>query len=199
MIPHRIHLWWNTDPPAPVMAAAESWQELHPHWDVHLWGADDKLTPALAAADHTGVVDDDRVRHRSNVVRWWLLATYGGVWVDTDTEPLHPLDELVTDDRPFCARVAVTEATVIGGPARHPLFAEAFARSTQRRTRPDSAPATSGAYLLDELARSHDVRVLEAGAFCDFDARGRTIRPPQHSPRYARHDWATSSRRATTL
>lgn len=40
------------------------------------------------------VREADRIKHRSNVVRWWALFIYGGWWADSDLIPLRPFTEL---------------------------------------------------------------------------------------------------------
>jgi hypothetical protein len=188
MTPPVIHLWWDDTPPPAVEACADAWKAMHPGWVVHLWGNEPDL-PVVPNTDSVTAVD--LVRHRSNLIRWWLLVTFGGVWVDCDTEPLAPLDPLINTDSPFCGSVAGPEATIIGGPAGHRLFTALYEHS-QRTTVRTTAPHLSGAHLLARYA-TDDLRVLEPGAFFDRDRRGRPIRCTGR--RYARHQWQTSGTR----
>jgi mannosyltransferase OCH1-like enzyme len=198
MIPRILHLWWHTSEiPDDVRDTCDHWHVLHPFWRVRLWTNEPQLSNALAAADATesSVVPEDRIRHRANLVRWHLLRDQGGVWVDTDTEPLYRLDRLVDTPTPFCGRVTRAESTVIGGPPQHPLF-EMLATEAARPQTTNRAPVSSGSHLLHAcLAHFPEVRVLEPGAFFDIDSDFTPIPEPTQTPRYCRHRWATSSER----
>lgn len=199
MIPRIIHLWWH-DPDVPdhVQAAFNQWHNMHPYWRVRLWTNQPEVGPALSAAtrNHASVIAGDEIRYRSNVVRWHLLRDSGGVWVDTDTEPLTRLNRLLDSPTPFCGRLARAEATVIGGPPHHPLF-ELLATEAIQPSAPTTATMLSGSILLDDVIhRFPDARILEPGAFFDVDSDGVTQIPlPLKTPRYCRHRWDTSLQR----
>lgn len=40
------------------------------------------------------VIPRQRLRHRANCVRWWMLAEYGGWWADYDLVPFRHFDTL---------------------------------------------------------------------------------------------------------
>lgn len=202
MIPRIIHLWWHAiDAPQPVLDAVAQWQRLHPAWDVRLWSHEPELQPARDAAARNAacVPSTDHIRHQANHVRWQLLHDRGGIWVDTDTTPLVALDGLIESDRPFCGRIGRPEPTVIGGPARHSLFA-ALVNDASQPHAIGRAPRVSGSHALNRCLRpEHDVRILEPGAFFDRNSDGTPIPAPEATPRYCTHRWDTSSRYATTL
>jgi mannosyltransferase OCH1-like enzyme len=198
MIPRILHLWWHTPQvPDDVRDTYDRWHALHSYWRVHLWTNEPALSGAFSAANanETSTVPEDRIRHSANLVRWHLLADQGGVWVDTDTEPLCRLDRLLDTPTPFCGQITRTEPTVIGGPPRHPLF-EMLATEAARPQPTCRAPVLSGSHLLHACtAHFTDIRVLEPGAFFDIDSDGSPIPEPTRTPRYCRHRWATSSQR----
>lgn len=196
VIPRRIHLWWHGTPPGHVQQCAEQWGDVNRGWDVTLWGDqfDALVAVDTARRNEQCVYPSDHVRHYSNLVRWRLLNLYGGVWVDCDTEPLLSLEGLIQDPTPFCASMVGPEPTVIGGPAAHSLWGALY-RQSQRTTALCTAPEMSGARLLGRILEGdrQDMRIMEPGCFFDKDARGRTV--VSRAPRYARHQWATSSAR----
>jgi Glycosyltransferase sugar-binding region containing DXD motif len=203
MIPRLIHLWWHTiDLPAEVADTRDQWQQMHPSWQVTLW-----TTPGAAGSEgiiidralqtargnENRIVGNDHVRHHANHVRWRLLHDLGGVWVDTDTEPLEPLDSLLDIDTPFCGRITRPEATVIGGPARHGLF-DALIHASSGIGPAGRAPQVSGSLILMRCSNQYpELRILEPGAFFDIDAHGKAVDPPRNTPRFTRHRWNTSS------
>lgn len=98
-IPRIIHQFWGGDPmPEHYVHYRDRWRELHPDWQVKLWAPG--TVPALR---HQDLYDrpwvwsprSDPWMWRSDVFRYEILHTEGGLWVDMDLEPLHPVDELL--------------------------------------------------------------------------------------------------------
>jgi hypothetical protein len=162
VIPTVIHRWW-TGPPSPL----EPWlgltlRSLHPRWTVHDW-TDDTLP--FTVDDHPELVlPAEQVRHRSNVVRYRLLAAYGGWWLDHDLVLLHPLTDLPQvptiaslHDRP--------EGCLISSEAGDPVMA-ALAETAICPGRPPFAANVSGAALLATADGHwrHEPRVIPFGA-----------------------------------
>lgn len=199
MIPRRLHLWWH-DPvfPESVSVTRNAWAELHPSWDVYLWCREEELTLALAtaAANNGSVVAQDRHRHMSHLVRWHLLHDHGGVWVDCDTEPIAPIDDVLTPGTPFCSSLSGPRPTVIGGPPGHPLWTGLIQASSRHTSQPVTSPTLSGAHVLGPLVGQHpDVRVMESGMFFDRHVDGRDVPAPRTGRRVCGHRWDTSSGR----
>lgn len=192
MTPTLLHLWWHERPaPRAVAAIADAWRALHPAWDVRLWTDEAELAGPRALAP-PGVPQVDLVRHVANVVRWRLLADYGGVWVDCDTHPLRPLDPLL-GDRPFSAGAGdMPTPFVIGGPAGHELWLDALRASTTDPTGP--SPVASGGRMLARFARNGRLDIIPCNQFADHDAAGTPLPAPPDG-RYCTHDWTTSRTR----
>jgi len=95
-IPKVIHrIWLGPIEPPEFVAFGERWAELHPDWRVITWR--DWMLPAL---DNQSLFDRAASpAQRADILRLELLRRYGGVYVDTDMEPLRPLDELLADQR----------------------------------------------------------------------------------------------------
>lgn len=120
---------------------------------------------------------EDSFRHRSNMVRWWLLASLGGLWLDHDAE-LHAEppegDWVAAVGGSACAAAVQLE---VG----HPL-AWAMLGHIDRCLPSDlGAPAVSGRAPLTLLARKYDVVF-------------RQIPGPGHKPTWISHRWDTSSK-----
>lgn len=122
-----------------------------------VWHDDDLPDPITWWCDaRMDQVDhNDRHRHRSNLVRWWLLAELGGLWLDHDAT-LHadppPGDWVAGVGLHACAAAIQLEPG-------HPL---AWAMLAHFETLPPSrhrAPAVSGQAPLAAFAPVHQVRL----------------------------------------
>lgn len=98
----NVHQLWIGSPfPDHLRRLANTWQQHHPNWEYRLWTQDelDRLeTPypeLIAKADK--IAPPDAVHQmRSDLYRWAILNQYGGLWADTDSWALRPMDELIT-------------------------------------------------------------------------------------------------------
>lgn len=122
-IPRIIHRIWLDEPMTPEIAAlGRAWQELHPTWRVHTWR--DWELPRLRCQEQFDAAENPA--QKADIARLELLHRFGGVYVDTDFEPLRPLDGLIAATTFFAA----TEdghwvATgIMGSVPCHPLLAE---------------------------------------------------------------------------
>ena len=102
-----IHqLWIGSELPAGLARCVQSWRDMHPDWEHRLWTEKDLArlrTPyddlIARAADY--VPEDAINQFKSDLYRWVILQEHGGLWADTDTWPLKPIDELITSDAVF--------------------------------------------------------------------------------------------------
>lgn len=82
---NRIHRYWTGDTPMPsssILAGriASGLGELTD------WTDDSLPTPIRDIAEQhvADVPDDQRPKHKANIVRYALLQSYGGIWIDHD-------------------------------------------------------------------------------------------------------------------
>lgn len=92
-----IHRYW-TGPSSPPH---EPWlgnaiRSLNPTIELHDWTDDDLPLPFLTilASCARQVCPADQLRHRSNIIRLYLLIHHGGYWYDYDVIPLCPATSL---------------------------------------------------------------------------------------------------------
>eukprot|EP00978_Attheya_sp_CCMP212_P020504 scaffold58792_cov56-Attheya_sp.AAC.1 len=102
-IPSRLHFVWisvglrtgRPQPPMPdsVQNRIEDWKKLHHNWDVIVW--DNQLVrehfPDLAKL--AALVP--RAAWAADLIRYAVLERLGGIYLDTDIEPIHSLDPLL--------------------------------------------------------------------------------------------------------
>lgn len=91
-IPRIIHQIW-LGPLEPPLQAMQSWQELHPSWEYKLWT--EQNIPQLKNQHAFDV--SDNYPQKSDVLRYELLAKFGGVYVDADEYCLKPIDGLIAE------------------------------------------------------------------------------------------------------
>lgn len=98
IIPKIIHQTWKTaQVPEEWRTCVESWKRFNPNWTYHLWTDEEGRR---FVADHY----PEFLNHydgysyniqRADALRYLVLHTYGGVYVDLDFECLRSIDELL--------------------------------------------------------------------------------------------------------
>src|SRR3990167_9191444 len=98
MIPRVLHQIWLGGPfPDEFARYRQLWLALHPGWEHHLW-TDDTMIPLRNQALYDAaeqIAPGSEQQFRADGARYEILAVYGGVYADTDMEPLRPIDELL--------------------------------------------------------------------------------------------------------
>lgn len=100
-IPKIIHQTWKTsEVPERCRAFQESWKKFHPDWEYRLWTDEDN--EAFIKTHYPWFFDKFRSYprniQRADVVRYFILYHYGGLYVDLDFECLRPFDNLMSRD-----------------------------------------------------------------------------------------------------
>lgn len=117
----------------------------------------------------------DAPRHRSNMVRWWLLLEHGGLWLDHDA--------LLHQDPPEGPWVASHRghacAAAIHLPPGHELAWAMLHHIDHQPPSDRPCPQVSGAYPLTTHARRLGVPMVE-------------IPGPDDPPTWIEHRWVTS-------
>jgi hypothetical protein len=82
MIPQIAHfIWLNEDPPDWVTRNVNTFEEFHPDWTIWIW----RHPPENMPVDLRQLMSElPYVVSRSDIFRYWLLAEYGGVYLDCD-------------------------------------------------------------------------------------------------------------------
>ena len=196
MIPRIMHrIWLGANSGDPIPAEFEDyWQRLkalHPGWQFQTWsGVPLNLwnrEAFYAATTHAG---------RSDVLRYEVLARRGGIYLDTDVEPLRSFEPLLNDDRPFAAweDKHMICPTVMGSPAEHPATAALVAALGPWAKAHKGQPPNrqTGPYFLTAQWKDRtDVRLLEPEAFYPIHWSDKaSLGGPYPKESYAVHHWA---------
>lgn len=194
MIPRIFHRIFLDDPiPDGFESYWERFQALHPSWEFYTWDDSRQLDwmrnrEAFDRADtHAG---------RSDVLRYEILARVGGVYVDTDVEPLRAFDELLESPEPFAGWEddRLLCPTVMGSPPGHPAI-EALLDALpnwSRKHRHSPPNRQTGPYFLTRYWRwRQDVRLLPPVAFYPVHwSNKRALGGPYPPEALSVHHWA---------
>lgn len=160
-------------------------KSLNPLEEVIDWTDQSLPEEALAFVDGTmsKVPSSHYPRHRSNVIRIWLLNHFGGTWYDHDLIPLAPLDEL-----PEVATASHRYSRCncfLRFPVGHPFLGEMLNRIQKSGEVPSSV--CLGELLVHEVASNYDIATLVLPL--EVDGTPNTVAEP-----WAIHAYMTSSR-----
>lgn len=177
MIPRILHRIWLDDPmPAEFARYGVGWRRLHPEWRHIDWTRTNEL-PRLINQDlfdrAPQIVPKDWKRFRADLLRLELLWIYGGVYIDTDVEPLRPIDEPLDGVECFAAwspnrgprgERLLTQA-VMGATPEHPFIGECIRRA------PEAVERYQGRPLAQVVGPWHVTRVYEDAVAKESDQR----------------------------
>ena len=94
-IPNLLHLIWVGQSPQPdyIAIRVSKWKELMPHWTVRLWTNEDLKD---VRADVLELIDKtEKGVQKADILRYYIIETYGGVYMDSDVEPVKSLDPIL--------------------------------------------------------------------------------------------------------
>lgn len=136
-IPRILHqIWIGSPPPAWVRRTWATWdvfmEEHHGDWTIQRWtdnsldsvGSAHPLVRTLRAAGRVGMTP----RGTADLLRVQAVSLFGGLYFDSDTVPLQPLDRFVGDRGGWIGTAPRTEGTrtianaSFGFPAGHPFL-----------------------------------------------------------------------------
>ncbi len=132
-IPHVIHRLWLGPRPMPERFRdyGREWERLNPGWTCHDWSWHD-LPENLANGD---ILDDIWARCTrgdsielatalADVIDYDLVARFGGIYMNTDMQPVRPLPPELSDGRAWAARESPRTIVnaAMGGPPEHPFW-----------------------------------------------------------------------------
>ena len=191
-IPRLLHRVWTGGSPLPPEAAAfgERLAELHPEWTSRLWTDADLETLAVTARERRLCRSASEL---SNLVRYAVLARYGGVYLDTDVEPLRAFDALLPGRRAFAGLELPQRlgTAVLGAEPGHPLLvrAAAEARGTVA-TGAHNADANGPLFFTLVAEQEPDgLAVLPQGNFYPYSWTEPERRRERFPDAYCAHHW----------
>lgn len=102
-IPKLAHCYWSGSAlPKTFRLLLDRFRALHPGWHVKVW-SDRTLPPLLNHREYQGIA---QLAWKADVVRYDLVAQFGGVWMDLDIVWMKCLDDLLDGCEAFGGREA---------------------------------------------------------------------------------------------
>lgn len=167
MIPKILHYIWlgQGEQSNTIKKCIDSWKKHLPEYKFMLW---DEQTYNINQAPRF-VQEAYQVKKwafAADYIRTWALYQYGGIYLDTDTEVLKPLDKFLSNRFFIGTQVFVIDKTkkekqnvvnlsmgVIGSEAKHPYLKECMDRITSTSIiKPDgSIDTTVTNYLMSDI------------------------------------------------
>ena len=98
-IPKTIWIFWYqgiSNAPFVVRGCIDSWVKENPGWEVVVLDKDNLAEYVVLALPNEKLADISLTK-QSNLVRLQLLSQYGGVWADSTTLCMRPLDDWIDD------------------------------------------------------------------------------------------------------
>jgi len=131
MIPRIINQVW-VGPPIPERLAIwmGSWRDMHPDWEYRLWrdGDLDWLEHRDIVADWERLAPRNRGQFVSDIARLEIVHRFGGIYIDSDMEPVRRLDALLEPDcwfawhRPAGWQPNFVAQAFFGAVPKHPIL-----------------------------------------------------------------------------
>src|SRR3954452_17313832 len=199
IIPRVFHRLWLGDAPMPAEYEqfGETWAYHHPEWEMRLWRAED--LPPLRNQHLFDAADS--FTQKSDIARYEILLRFGGVYVDTDFECLHPFDALLGGVEAFIgtedgAHLSIGLMGAVPGHALFEAIVDALPASLAARP---NAPTnhTTGPHLVTRIVAADSglqerVRVFEPELFYPYLYNETYRRDEAFPDAYAVHHWAGS-------
>src|SRR5215218_7638574 len=96
LISRVFHQIWLGGKPLPPQFKkfADKWLELNPGWTMEWW-TDDRVKAGEDIVNRKEFEAADKMAAKSDILRYELVWKHGGIYIDTDFEPLQPIEELL--------------------------------------------------------------------------------------------------------
>lgn len=144
-IPRIIHqIWYQGEDqmPAKFRAFGDGWRRNHPDWSFHLWN--ETTMRAFMAENHAWflpIYDGYPLNiQRIDAVRYFILHTLGGLYVDSDIESLKPIDTLVERPSLLLSRTVGYNNAIVGSVPGHRFWETVFEALKSNHRRPKRSP-----------------------------------------------------------
>lgn len=186
--------------PAHLEEYGRTWERHHPDWQHILW--DEATLPPLRNQrlyDHAELyAPGNEGQFRSDIARYELLHTYGGIWVDTDMECVQPLDPLIAGVDCFAGWELQNRwvgNSILGSVPGHPFYEALISglEANVRRLAGARPCKTTGPQYLTGVYRRHakSVKVFRQELFFSYSYAdiGTERDGYQHPDAYAVHHW----------
>ena len=114
-IPHLIHHMWNTVYVPKSMADwIKSWPSKHPSWDYVFWTHEDiRELVNLTMPEYLSLFNSYPGNiYRSDIARYFILYSFGGLYLDLDIQCLRSVEDVVKEHACFLSQEPPVHASI---------------------------------------------------------------------------------------
>ena len=170
LIPRIIHHTWDsTAVPRTFLPWMSSWTRHHPHWQHWFWTPEDIRCLFRRRYARLAYLYESYPTQlqRADVMRYFILHAFGGVYVDLDVESLRPLDPLLAnrscvlseepDEHVYLLHKQEKPNvinTIMACRPGHPLFKELL-RNVSSYTGNKDPMVTTGPFYMDSVVTAY--------------------------------------------
>jgi len=201
MIPKIIHYAWfgasELTSSSLRVECLESWERLLPNYELKLWNEDNfdlNWCPYIREA-----AKRKKWAFVADYVRFQVLADFGGIWLDTDTRILKPLDELLIN-KCFVGKEYEKEddfavgCGIIGAEKEHPLMHAMCRYYLRAKFSYATLPSIFGEHIKPFFPKAVTIYPLDYFYPFPFSDRDKNwedyIKPESFSVHHWEHTWA---------
>ena len=155
-IPKIIHqIWLGGELPEKYKRYTETWKKFHPDWDYFLWTDCDAEEFPMRNRKMFNACKN--LGQKSDIFRYEILNTYGGLYIDTDFECLKPFDDLLYLDfftsLAYAGRLEIYNGLIACTP-HHPIMETTLNKMKLLR------PTNSYVYIFESTGCYHFARCI---------------------------------------
>ena len=125
-IPRIIHQLWIGSKPAPI-TLMNTWKDKHPDFEYIFWNEEEIKKRELKFKCQDKIDEIEEINGKADIMRWEILYTYGGVFLDADSICIEPIDEELLNKKCFAGweqeeiRPGLIATGTMGFPKKHSL------------------------------------------------------------------------------
>lgn len=209
LIPKIIHyIWLGGRAMHPLMIQwREGWGKLHPGWDIKVWTEGRDIEELVAGS----LIAKSRYPHllkrcchlsqRSNIWRYEIIEQFGGLYLDTDFEPIKRIEPLIENTPSFAGQAYTCYketgvkleigCSLIGAMPHHPWLQHL---TNNIEERDPTIHGSLGFGYFTQITKQHpEVHLFEPDVFYSTrnDDQGR-YKPLVPLAAYAVHRWSNN-------
>ena len=197
MIPKIFHRIWFGDKPIPEIYEQwwAGWRRQYPDYEFRTWRDADVANLPLTAAK---IAEAQGAARKSDIARYEILFTFGGIYLDCDVMPYHRYDfESESASLIVCNETRETTYCSIGFMAAEPahnIFAEAIERLMSMNLNCKPVNHETGPWFFGSILPRHAHKRLPSEAFYPYlynEPLSATIGKPL-ARTYGIHVWGSS-------
>lgn len=193
IIPKVFHrVWFGPQPiPPPFRDWGYSWMDHHPGWSMTTWYEGTYLPTNIRDL----IARCPNYSQMSDVLRYYILSQFGGVYIDTDFQCLRNIEPLIEGASAFAAwqlddhgAEGAVAAGICGAVSGHPLFKSLVDGLSDQDV--GKFRSIGPAYFTRRVRGGFDIRILEREHFYPYSWTELDRRNENFPNSFAVHHWA---------